>query len=136
MVKKTVTRGLIAAWRRKIGRITLAEGIILLRNLGNFHVDRVVIITSGYHSVTVENLSYYFSNNTLCANMRPIYFDGGPTGGKRYKGTLVTLLLDRIFLMSHEKGAAFVLREVNYARSFGPEGALKRDTTSDFTHSI
>lgn len=135
-VAKVSTLDLIAAWRKRIGWITLAEAIILLRRLGCFHVDKIIVCAGGYRHVIVEDLFHHFSGSEFCINIRPVYFDGGPTGGKQYKGTLITLLLDRILLMSHEKGAAFVLREVDYARSFGQERNLKKDATSNFTYSI
>lgn len=134
---KLFSNGMISAWRRRIAWITLNEAIILLKHLGDFDTDNIVIqAPRGYYTVSVKDLHEHFSLAEYCINIRPIYFLGGPVGGKRYKGTLITLLLDRILLMSHEKGCAFALKMVTYARSYGKPGNVERNLTSDLTYCI
>ncbi|MHC4188419.1 MAG: hypothetical protein ACYSUB_01920 [Planctomycetota bacterium] len=116
---KAFADGMIDAWRVKIGWITIAEGIILLRNLGGFERDKVISMDKkGYRSVPAKHLLSIYNPSEYCINIRPIYFRGGPIGGKLFKGTFLTLVLDRLLLTSHEKGSVYVERMVEYARSF------------------
>lgn len=134
---KMFSNGMIDAWRRRIAWITLNEAIILLRHLGDFETDKIVVhAPAGFYTVPVQNLLEHFSPTEYCINIRPVYFTGGPVGEKQYKGTLVTLLLDRILLISHEKGCAFALKMVTYARSYGEPGNVERSLTSNFTYCI
>jgi hypothetical protein len=67
----------------------------------NFHLKRL--------DKTV--LRKYNCNMITCDGI----IDGGPTGGKRYKGTLLTVVIDRILTMSIEKGDLFVYFTVKCA---------------------
>lgn len=133
---RSFSHGIIDAWRRQIAWITLDEAIILLRQLGGFEKDEIVVrVSAGYFTMQVRSLLEHYSRSEYCINIRPVYFTGGPIE-KRYKGTLLTLLLDRILLMSHEKGCAFALRTVKYARGFGPTNNIKGNSARNLTYCI
>lgn len=131
-----VKNALIDAWRRKIGWITLSEAIVLLEHLGDFESDEVIFKTRFFLVRRVWELTEFFSPTEFCTNIRPVYFHGGPAGGKQFKGSLLTLLLDRILLVSHERGAAHVLKMVTYARCSEKDDAIKKEPASNFAYHI
>lgn len=133
---RSFSHGMIDAWRRQVAWITLEEGIILLAALGDFDEDKIVVrVSAGYYTIQVRALLEHYSPSEYCINIRPVYFTGGPIE-KRYKGTLLTLLLDRILLMSHEKGCAFALRTVKYARGFGSTNNIKGNSARNLAYCI
>jgi hypothetical protein len=136
MVKERPSHSLIDAWRRRISWITLAEAITLLEHLGGFELDKIIFLDGIFHTRLVCELTNFFSPTEFCINIRPVYFYGGPVGGKRFKGSLVTLLLDRILLVSHERGEAHALKMVTYARCFGKTDDYKSGTGNDLTSCI
>ncbi len=108
---------MIETWRSKITGIRLRHGVALLGALGSYQLDKATVLTpTGFHSVAIYDASSHFHPLSLCSRIRPVYFNGGPFGGKRYRGTLETLILDRLLLTATEKGGDQVLRIVNYVR--------------------
>jgi len=118
MVRERPSNALIDAWRRRIQWITLSEAIVLLGYLGDFESDKVIFLEGIFRVCRVHEMTDYISPTEFCVNIRPVYFYGGPVGGRQFKGTLRTLVLDRILLVSHEQGAAAALKMVTYARCF------------------
>lgn len=109
----------IDTWRRDLWDLTLAEAIVLLRHLGDFELDRIIVLAGGYHHFPAHQLPHHFDPYEYCTNIRPLYFQGGPFGGRKFKGTFLTMVLDRVLLVAHEKGAEHVDKLVSYARGFG-----------------
>ncbi len=108
----------IDTWRRDLCNLTMAEAIILLRHLGDFDHDRVIVLLKGYHHFPAHQLLNHYDSHELCVNIRPLYFQGGPFGGRKFKGTFLTMVLDKVLLVAHEKGAEHVDKLVSYAKSF------------------
>ncbi len=109
---------MVETWRSKIAGIRLRHGIALLGALGSYQLDRALILTpTGLRYLAIYDTPAYFHSWSICSRIRPIYFNGGPFGGKRYRGTLETLILDRLLLTATEKGGDQVLRIVNYVRN-------------------
>lgn len=119
MPLKTLANTWIDTWRDELWRLTLAEGIILLRHLGDFDRDKVIVLLKGYHHFPVHQLLNHYDSHESCVNIRPFYFQGGPFGGKKFKGTFLTMILDRVLLVAHQEGAERIHNMVRYARSFG-----------------
>lgn len=116
---RLVVNEMINFWRSEIGWFTLDEAIVLLEHLGGYNRDKILVQLTGYRHFQVDDLVSYFNGVEYCINIRPIYFHGGPVGGRRFKGTFLTFVLDRLLLVAHEKGADHTLKLVKYARSFG-----------------
>jgi hypothetical protein len=129
-----ITKSVIAAWRTEIGWITLGEAIMLLKHIGDFERDKVIIREKGYARYQVWELP--FNRNEYCVNIRPVYFEGGPIGSRRFKGTLLTLVLDRVLLTAYEKGGAYALRMVKYARGCFRKEINKANIPSGVVYSI
>jgi hypothetical protein len=129
--ERQVVEGMIDFWRKEIGWFTLDEAVILLRHLGGYEGDTILVQLQGYRHVAIRDLAHYFNGVEYCINIRPIYFHGGPVGGRRFKGTFLTFVLDRLLLVAHEKGADHALTLVKYARSFGTT-----DRKENSPHSI
>jgi hypothetical protein len=129
--EKLIVEGMIDFWRKEIGWFTVDEACILLRHLGGYEGDTVLVQLQGYRHIAVRDLAHYFNGVEYCINIRPIYFLGGPVGGKRFRGTFLTFVLDRLLLVAHRKGADHALTLVKYARSFGTT-----DRKANSPHSV
>ena len=117
--ERQIVEEMIDFWRSEIGWFTLNEAFVLLRHLGGYEEDTILAQLQGYRHIAVRDLSHYFNGVEYCVNIRPVYFLGGPISGRRFKGTFLTFVLDRLLLVAHEKGADHALTTVKYARSFG-----------------
>lgn len=122
---------MIDEWRDEIRWLTLQQAIVLLKQLGYFESDKVIANCRGYCHISIFELLEYFSENEYCVNICPVYFEGGPVT-KRYKGTLLTVVLDRILLTAYEKGAEFVWSRVEYAKGFGTIDTRNHDRHSAY----
>lgn len=133
MNTKLVAMGMISAWRQKVRWIRLGSGIALLKSLGDFNKDKVLIEYKGrgFHTIPAYNLLAYRSTSDYCVSIRPIYFKGGPTGDKLFKGTFRTMILDRVIYVAHEKGAEHVLELVKEAQN--GTNNLQGSSTSNLT---
>jgi hypothetical protein len=107
-------------FKNQIHWITLREATILLRHLGNYHCDPVIIRHGGYYRMPAKEVWEIFSAIEYAINIRPIYFRGGPMQAKLFKGTYLTFLIDRCMLVSFEKGVEHVNRIISYAKRFAP----------------
>lgn len=130
---RIIADGMIDFWRKEILNFSLDEALVLLRHLGGYEGDTILSQLQGYRHVAVRDLTHYFNGVEKCLNIRPVYFLGGPVGGKRFKGTFLTFVLDRLLLTSHEKGADHALTMVKYARSFGTE-VCKEDSPNSIIY--
>ena len=113
----------IDIWRKELEHCTVTEAVILLRNLGNFQHDKVAVILKdaryrGYRRFAFDDLLNYLSEDRFCRHVHPVYFEGGPQGTRQFKGTLLTMVLDRVIRASIHKGPKFAFEVVDYARSF------------------
>lgn len=113
----------IDVWRKELEYFTLTEAVILLRNLGGFQYDKVMVLMKdprfrGYRQFAFCDLLDHLSPNCFCRHIYPVYFTGGPQGGKQFKGTLLTMVIDRVIRASIDKGPTFAFKTVDYARSF------------------
>ena len=100
---------IIDGWRTKVKGFTLRDAIRLLKRLGRFEKDEVLICCRGIYTIQVCDLWKYYSNDfARCGDIQPVYFTGGPTGEVRFKGTLLTLVIDRILAVCLEKGSTYV----------------------------
>ena len=113
----------IDIWRKELEYCTVVEAIILLRNLGSFQFDKVMVLLKdprfrGYRQFAFCDLSGYLSEDRFCRHVHPVYFTGGPGGARQFKGTLLTMVLDRVIRASIHKGPKFALEAVQYARGF------------------
>lgn len=106
---------IIDGWRNKVMWLTLDEAVILMRHLGGFEHDEIIIRHGGARKIRLCDLRQYRDGQEYCINIRPVYFDGGPTSKKRYRGTLLTMIVDRMLAVSIEKGNSFVRATVKYA---------------------
>ena len=132
---RMIADGMIDFWRKEILNFSLDEACVLLRHLGGYELDKVLVQLSGYRLVEVGDLACYFNGVEKCLNIHPVYFFGGPVGGKRFKGTFLTFVLDRLLLVAHEKGADHALTMVKYARSFGTE-VRKEDSSNSIIYCV
>lgn len=132
---RMVVDGMIDFWRKEILNFSLDEALVLLRHLGGYDQDRILARLTGYRDMKVSNMAHYFNGVEKCLNIRPIYFFGGPVGGRRFKGTFLTFVLDRLLLTAHEKGADHALTMVKYARSFGTE-VCKEDSPNSIIYRV
>ena len=107
----------IQAWRNKLWWITLSEAVALLRLLGDFNQDSVIIRKRGYRRLSVYDLWQWYSSKDYCNNIWPVYFKGGPFGETDFRGTFLTMVLDRVLLTGHKKGFETVLEIINYVQS-------------------
>lgn len=110
-------RTMIDAWRDEIRWLTVGEAVILLQHLGGFHIDPIAIISCGFKRLPVRELLSIISDTEYCVNINPCWFSGGPTGGKRFKGTFLTMVLDRVIYTAFERGAVNVASAIRNARS-------------------
>jgi hypothetical protein len=113
----------IDIWRKELEYFTLTEAVILLRNLGGFQYDKLTVLLKdprlrGYRQFAFCDLLDYLSGTCFCRHIHPVYFTGGPQGGKQFKGTLLTMVIDRVIRASIDKGPTFAFKTVDYARSF------------------
>lgn len=113
----------IDIWRKELEHLTITEAVILFRNLGGFQFDKVMVLLKGprfkgYRHLAFCDLLDYLSDTCFCRHIYPVYFTGGPQGNKQFKGTLLTMVIDRVILASVDKGATFAFKTVDYARSF------------------
>jgi hypothetical protein len=126
--ERQIVEGVIDFWRKEVGWFTLDEAFILLRHLGCDEGDKILAQIQGYRHIAVRDLAHYFNGVEYCINIRPIYFHGGPIGGRRFKGTFLTFVLDRLLLVAHEKGAEHALTLVKYAKGFGTTSRKKNSS--------
>jgi hypothetical protein len=113
----------IDIWRKELEHCTITEAVILLRNLGSYQFDKVMVLLRdarfrGYRQFAFCDLLDYISEDRFCRHVHPVYFTGGPGGDKQFKGTLLTMVIDRVILASVDKGPTFAFKAVDYARSF------------------
>ncbi len=109
---------IIDGWRNKVAGLTRLGGEMLLRHLGGFEKDEVLIRPHGIYTVKVCDLWQYYAYTKKCVNIYPVYFTGGPTGERRFRGTLLTLVIDRMLATCIEKGDTHVSTLVEYIKSF------------------
>ena len=114
-------RSMIDAWRDEIRWLTVGEAVILLRHLGGFHIDPIAIISCGFKRLPAQELLSIISDTEYCVNINPCWFSGGPTGGKHFKGTFLTMVLDRVIHTAFEWGAEKVASIIRNARSLKNE---------------
>ena len=105
---------IIDFWYNKFAFLKLVDAVTILRYLGDFERDGVTIIGSGYRRVPMRDLWHWYDREEYCSNIGPLYFEGGPFGSRNFKGTLLTVILDRVLLVANEKGAKHVLKVVEY----------------------
>jgi hypothetical protein len=132
-----IVEGMIDFWRKEIINFSLDEALILLRHLGGYGRDKILLNLTGYRHIQVSDVTHYFNGVEKCLNIQPAYFFGGPDGpggGRRFKGTFLTFVLDRLLLTAHKKGADHTLTMVRYARSFGTE-ACKENSSNSIIYS-
>lgn len=109
---------MIETWRSEIAGIKLRHGIALLGALGSYQLDKITLVTPrGFRCISIFDAPLHFHPWSICSRIRPVYFNGGPFGDKRYRGTLETLILDKLLLTATEKGGHHVLRIVDYVRA-------------------
>lgn len=117
---KELARGVIKIWHNRLREITLVEAVILLKHLGGFHHDKITVLYKGYVRLEIIDLLNYFGYYEKCINLRPVYFEGGPYNNRHYKGTFHTVVTDRVLLAAEEHGTEFVIKAIDYAKSYGP----------------
>jgi len=108
-------------FKNQIRWITLSEGVVLLRHLGEFQRDHIMVRgtgVKGHHRIPAMQIRELFSAMDQAASIQPVYFYGGPMQAKLFKGSYLTLLIDRCLLVSFEKGVKYVDRIIQYARGF------------------
>ena len=113
----------IDIWRKELEYFTITEAVILLRNLGDFQYDKVTVVLKdprfrGCRQFAFCDLLDHLSSACFCRHVYPAYFTGGPQGVKQFKGTLLTMVIDRVIRASIYKGPTFAFKTVDYARSF------------------
>lgn len=113
----------IDTWRKELEHCAITEAVILLRNLGGFEFDKVMVLLKerrhkGYYQFAFCDLLDFFSGDLFCRHVHPVYFKGGPKKTERFKGTLLTMVIDRVILTSVDKGPTFAYKAVTYARGF------------------
>lgn len=108
----------IDIWRKELEYVTITEAVILLRNLGEFQYDKVTVLLQGYRQLAFCDLLDHLSSACFCRHIHPVYFTGGPREDKQFKGTLLTMVIDRVIRASIDKGPTFALGVVKYARGF------------------
>jgi len=106
-------------FKNQIRWITLREAVVLLRHLSEFQRKDIMVRNSkGYRRMVAVKICELFSPFDQAASVQPVYFYGGPTQVKLFKGTYLTLIIDRCLLVSFEKGVEYVDRMIQYARGF------------------
>lgn len=119
VLAKELAQAVILAWRDRLREMTLVEAVILLKHLGSYHHDKITVLYKGYVRVKVIDLLGCFRYYEPCVNLRPVYFEGGPYN-QHYKGTFLTVVTDRVLLAAEEHGTEFVIKAIDYAKSYGP----------------
>lgn len=90
--------------RRNLQQLTVAEGIDLMKGLGSFHYDKMVLRWQGvFTEMRVLELPLYRNDAMLARLVHPIQFSGGPFH-KKYIGTFLTMVLDRAMLVMCQEG--------------------------------
>jgi hypothetical protein len=113
----------IDIWRKELEYCTVTEAVILLRNLGEFQYDKVTVVLKdprfrGCRQFAFCDLLDHLSSACFCRHVYPAYFTGGPQENKQFKGTLLTMVIDRVIRASIDKGPTFAFKAVEYARGF------------------
>ena len=101
--------------RYRLVALTVESSVMLLRHLGNFDWDEIVILTAnGYKTMAVRELPEHFNGSVPVGRLRPVYFWGGPMVAKQFEGDYMTFIIDRAIYVMCEKGWAHVNATIAY----------------------
>ena len=110
---------MLTYWTEKLDFLTIETTVIFLRNLGNYEKDTVKVLTSfGYIDCQVDALGFTFQSTVLARELKPLWFIGGPFAQQFYKGSLLTLAVDRAMLCSCERDLVFASSVADYCKVF------------------
>jgi hypothetical protein len=110
---------MLTYWTEKLDFLTIETTVIFLRNIGKFEKDIVKVLTSlGYVDLQVDALGFNFHPKTLARDLKPLWFIGGPFSQQFYKGSLLTLAIDRAMLCTCENDLTFVSSVADYCKGF------------------
>jgi hypothetical protein len=105
--------------REQLSFLTIEASIVFLRHLGGFERDKIIVLSArGYARHFICELPQHVNGSVPVDRLRPIYFEGGPSQAKRYKGNYLTFLVDRAMLVMCEKGKEYVDAVVEYSKGF------------------
>ena len=108
----------IIYWLGRARELTLMEAAILMRSMGNYHLDPYWTVTaSGYGNRTIEYMAERLPEFPIRKSTGIIQFDGGPVGRTRFTGTLATFIADRCLYTSFEHGSEYVESLFCYAKT-------------------
>ena len=108
---------MLTYWTEKLDFLTIETTIVFLRNIGKFEKDTVKVLTSlGYIDCQVDALAFNFPKGLLARDLKPLWFIGGPFAKQFYKGTLLTLAVDRAMICACENDLTFVSSVADYCR--------------------
>lgn len=118
-VPKVWTLSMLTYLREQLSFLTIEASIVFLRHLGGFERDKIIVLSArGYARHFIWELPQHVNGSVPVDRLRPIYFEGGPSQAKRYKGNYLTFLVDRAMLVMREKGKEYVDAVVEYSKGF------------------
>ena len=88
-----------------------------MKLLGGYNWDKVLMgknIT--YWEVYLHEVHYYVSSCVPASQVQHIYFTGGPSGDTKYKGDLLTCVVDKAMYVSRRKGLHYVEGLIAYLK--------------------
>ena len=97
--------------------ITLGMVPEFMKLLGGYNWDKILMGRHDtYWDVYIHELHYYVSSNVPASQIKHIYFTGGPSGDVKYKGDLLTCVVDKAMYVSRRHGLHYVEGLIAYLK--------------------
>lgn len=88
-----------------------------MKLLGGYNWDKILMGQNNtYWNVYIHEIRYYVSDRIPAKGVKHIYFFGGPSGDTKYKGDLLTCVVDKAMYTACEKGLHYVEGLIAYIK--------------------
>jgi hypothetical protein len=88
-----------------------------MKLLGGYNWDKILMGRhKTYWEIHIHEVHYYVSSRMPATHVQHIYFTGGPSGDRKFKGDLLTCVVDKAMYVSRRKGLHYVEGLIAYLK--------------------